>query len=147
MTLEAGLVEPAKMASTFAAVRLLHGGVGLAYVAQAMVALGAAILLARAAARRPGAHAEGALLAAAAMLATPFLLDYDLTCVSLPLAWVTARAQRSGWRPWEKMALLSAYLLPLAARPVAMAWGVPLAPLVLIGLLFVVVRRAQERVA
>jgi hypothetical protein len=147
MTLEAGLVDPSKMVSTFAAVRLLHGDVGLAYAAQVVVALGATILLTRTAARRPGPQAEGAILAAGAMLATPFLLDYDLTCLSLPLAWVAAEAQRSGWQSWEKVTLLSAYILPLFGRPVAVALGVPLAPLVLISLFFVVARRAREYAA
>ncbi len=143
MTLEAGLVEPGKMVSTFAAVRVLFGGVWLAYGAQVVVALGVAILLGRAAARRPGGHAEGALLAAGAMLATPFLLDYDLTCLAPPLAWMAAEAQRSGWRPWEKTALLAAYVLPLFGRPIALVLGVPLAPLVLLGLFLVMVRRVR----
>ncbi len=143
MTLEAGLVAPAKMASSFAAVRLLHGGVGLAYAVQAVVAVGAASLLARTALWRPGARAEGAMLVVAALLATPFLLDYDLTCLALPVAWVAAEAQRTGWRPWEKVTLLAAYVLPIAARPVAMGLDVPLAPLALIALALIVARRAD----
>ncbi len=147
MTLEAGLVDPAKMVSTFAAMRLLHCGVGLAYAVQAVVTVGTGNLLARTLARRPGGHAEGAMLAAAVMLAAPFLLDYDLMVLALPLAWVMAEAQRVGWQPWEKLALLAAYALPLLARPLAMNVGIPLAPLVLAGLLVVVTRRAEGRPA
>lgn len=146
-TLEAGLVDPAKMVSTFAAMRWLHSGIGLAYAVQAVVTVGTGILLARTLARRPGGHAEGAMLAAAAMLATPFLLDYDLMVLALPLAWVMAEAQREGWQPWEKLALLAAYALPMIARPIAMKVGIPLAPLVLVGLLVVVTRRAEGRPA
>ncbi len=142
-TLEHGWVEPGKMQSVFSAVRVLHGGLGLAYAAQAGVALAVALVLARRASARPGAHAEGALLAAAAPLCTPFLLDYDLVCLALPLAWVMADAQRTGWRPWEKLALLCAYVTPLFIRPLALKLNVPLAPLVMAGLFFVVARRAR----
>jgi hypothetical protein len=146
-TLEAGLVDPAKMVSTFAGMRVLHSGLGLAYVVQAAVTAGTGILLALTLARRPGGHAEGAMLAAAAMLVTPFLLDYDLMILALPLAWVMAEAQRTGWRPWEKLTLLAAYALPMVARPIAMSVGIPLAPLVLAVLLVVVTRRAEGRPA
>ncbi|MDQ2804128.1 MAG: DUF2029 domain-containing protein, partial [Pseudomonadota bacterium] len=77
------------------------------------VALVAGIVLVRIAARRLGSVAEGAVLVASAMLCTPFLLDYDLVCLSLPLAWVAAEARRTGWRPWEKIVVLAAYVLPL----------------------------------
>ncbi len=139
--LEEGLVEPWKMQSAFAAVRLLHGGVALAYSAQVGVAAVVLLLLGRCAARRPGAAPEGALLVAGGLLCTPFLLDYDLACLLLPIAWVTAEAQRTDWWPWEKLALLAAYMLPLVSRPLAEA-GVPIATAVLAGLLLIVARRA-----
>lgn len=140
-TLEQGLVEPWKMPSAFAAVRVLGGGLGLAYAAQLVVALGVCAVLARAAARRPGGQAEGALLVAAALLCSPFLLDYDLVCLAVPLAFVAASAQRTGWRPWEKITLLLAYVLPMLSRPLAMS-GAPVGPLVLAALLAVMARRA-----
>jgi hypothetical protein len=142
VTLEQGFVEPWKMTSVFAAVRLLHGSLDLAYTLQAIVAVSICIVVARCAVRRPGALAEGALLVAAIPLCTPFLLDYDLVCLALPIAFVAAEAQRTGWQPWEKIVLLAAYILPLAARPVAMGTGVPVAPLVILSLLLVVARRA-----
>lgn len=142
--LEDGLVEPWKMQSAFAAIRVLHGGVTLAYAVQAVVAVGVLALLGRLAARRPGALAEGALLTIGGLLCTPFLLDYDLVCLALPIAWVAAEAQRTGWRPWEKSALLAAYVLPMVSRLLAGA-GLPTATLVMAGLLVVVARRAAAR--
>jgi alpha-1,2-mannosyltransferase len=142
-SLEGHLVGDAKMPSVFAAVRLLHGTVGGAYAAQVAATLGVGILLTRTAIRRPGAHAEGAVIVASTLMCTPFLLDYDLVCLSLPLAWVVAEAQRTGWYPWEKITLLLAYGLPLFARSLATGLGVPLAPCVLGALLLVVIRRAH----
>jgi hypothetical protein len=141
-TLEAGLVEPAKMQSAFAAVRLLGGVVTLAYGVQAAVALAAMIVLGRVALRRPGAAAEIAVLVAATLLCTPFLLDYDLVCLALPLAWLMAEAQRGGWRPWERIVLLVAYMLPVVSRPLAMATFLPVAPVAMAALLAVAARRA-----
>jgi alpha-1,2-mannosyltransferase len=141
-TLEQGLLGFGKMQSVFAAVRLLQGGIGLAYAVQILAALSAYALLGWICARRPGAPAEGALMVAATLICTPFLLDYDLVCLAVPIAWVTAEAQRTGWQPWEKIVLLTAYALPLFSRPVAMLAGVPIAPAVMVALLLIVARRA-----
>lgn len=143
-TLTQGLVDPAKMQSVYAALRVLHCPAGPAYAAQGVatiLVLGAVLL---AGLRRPGPRAEAVLLAAASVLCTPFLLDYDLAILSVPLAWVTAEAQRSGWRPWEKIVLLGAYVVPLLSRTLAMQAGLPVAPAVLGALLVVVLRRAVQ---
>ena len=145
-TLDRGFVEPWKMQSVFAAVRVLDGSLLLAYAAQAAVALAAVAVLWPVVARRPGGRAEGAMLVTATMLCTPFLLDYDLVCLALPLAWLTAEAQRTGWRPWEKTVVLAAYALPLLARPLAMGPHLPVAPLVVGCLLLVLAGRVRGRV-
>lgn len=140
--LEQGLVDPAKLVSVFSALRLLKVSVGFAYFVQALAGIGALAVLVAVARRRPGLYAEGAMLAVATCFCTPFLLDYDLAILALPLAFVMREACRTGWRPWEKAVLLAAYVLPLAGRPLAMATGVALAPLVIGGLLAVTARRA-----
>jgi hypothetical protein len=141
--LEGQLVGDAKMPSVFAAVRLLHGTLVGAYAAQGAAAFVAGILLTRTAIKRPGAHAEGAVMVVSTLMCTPFVLDYDLVCLSLPLAWVVAEAQRTGWYPWEKITLLLAFGLPLFSRTVAMGLGLPLAPCILGAFLLVVIRRAH----
>ena len=137
-----GGVGFAKMVSTFAAVRLLGAGLTGAWAAQILVSVATLVAVVIVARRRPGAAAEGATLAAAACLATPFLLDYDLMLLAIPLAWVAAEAERGGYLPWEKVILAIAFLLPLAARSLATWAGAPVGPLVLITLLGLVVRRA-----
>jgi len=132
-----------QMDSAFAAVRVLQGSAGLAFVVQGVVALAALAVLFKVAWRKPGAYAEGAALIAATVLCTPYLLDYDLVCLAFPMAWVLTQAQRSGWLPWEKSALLMAYVMPFFGRPMAFATHLPVGPLVLGSLLVVVVRRAQ----
>jgi hypothetical protein len=141
-TLEAGTVGHEKLVSVFAALRLLGIGIAPSYAAQAAAALAAAALLVLALRRRPGGRLEVAALAAAVPLASPFLLDYDLVVLTVPLAVVAAEAQRTGWWPWEKLVLLLAFTLPLATRALAGTLGLPLMPLVAAALLAVVLRRA-----
>ena len=140
-TLEQHVVGDAKMQSVFAAVRLLHGSLGAAYVLQALAALGATagvIVLQR---RVKGSGAEGPLIVMAALLASPFLLDYDLALMAIPLAWMTAQGLKTGFLPWEKIGLLAAFLLPAVSRNIAMTIGLPLAPPVLAALYGLVMRR------
>jgi len=63
--------------------------------------------------------------------------------LAVPLAWVAAEAERSGYLPWEKLILATAFLLPLVVRPIATLADLPAAPPVLIALLWVVARRAS----
>lgn len=142
-TLEQGLVEPEKMQSLFAAVRTLGGGPALAYgmqIAMACIVLGGLALVARA---RAHGDAQGAVLVAGTLLASPFLLDYDLTLAAIPLAWMFVAARRTGFLPYEKIVLGAAFLLPLVSRSIAMSGGVPLAPIVLAALFALIVRRAM----
>jgi hypothetical protein len=147
--LEEDWVGADKMQSAFAAVRLLHGGLGLAYGVQAAVALAAAAILVQvmrprtADALAPDALAQGATLATASLLASPFMLDYDLMLLALPLAWLARQQVKGGALPWEKTAMFAAFLLPLIGRLVAGRLGVPLGPPILFALLLVVARRAM----
>jgi hypothetical protein len=140
--LELGGVGFARMASTFAAARLLGAGLTAAWAMQALVSLTTLIVLLMAIHRRPGPIAEGAILATAACLATPFLLDYDLMLLAIPLAWAAAEAESSSYLPWEKTILVCAFLVPLFARSLATSLGVPVAPLVIVALFAIVTRRA-----
>jgi hypothetical protein len=93
--------------------------------------------------QRPGLVAEGAALVTAACLMTPYLFDYDLTVLSLPIAFIASNACRTGWLEWEKFGLLLDYVLPLIARPLAMVSGIGVAPIVIFALLLIVARRVQ----
>ena len=72
-----------KMQSAFAAVRLLGGQVMLAYAVQAVLAVAVCAVLVMLLRRRPGTTAEAPAVAAAALLISPFLLDYDLVLLAV----------------------------------------------------------------
>jgi hypothetical protein len=143
-TLEAGLVAPSKMTSVFAAMRVLSAPVIVAYAVQALAAIAAAAVLVRAR-RAADAECQVAALVAATLLASPFLLDYDLMLAAVPLAVVFARARAEGFLPWEKLTLLATFVLPLVVRPLATRLALPLAPPVEAALLAVVARRLRAQ--
>jgi alpha-1,2-mannosyltransferase len=140
--LEQNLVGNQKMQSAFAAVRLLGGQVMLAYAVQAVLAVAVCAVLVMLLRRRPGTTAEAPAVAAAALLISPFLLDYDLVLLAVPLAWAAREGARTGFMPWEKLVLIIGFLLPLLSRLFATGLGIPLAPLALMAVFGVVMRRA-----
>jgi alpha-1,2-mannosyltransferase len=143
-TLEQGLVGDAKMQSVFAAVRLWDGGLGLAYGLQATVAAAAAAGLVWLRRRAPNGGAEGPAMIVAALIASPFLLDYDLIILAAPLAWMLREGARNGFLSWEKTILLAAFVLPAVSRTLATDIRLPLAPLVMAALFIAILRRGAQ---
>ncbi|MBR0659364.1 glycosyltransferase family 87 protein [Neoroseomonas oryzicola] len=141
--LELGLAGPGKMQSTFAAVRLFGGSVALAYALHGIVVLVAAVAIARAA-RGADGLALGAMIAAGGALASPYIHDYDLAILAVPLAYVFREARLSGtFLPWEKTVLGLCFLLPLVARMLSMNLYLPVTPPLVACLLAVVIRRSR----
>jgi hypothetical protein len=143
--LERNLIGDAKMQSVFAAIRLLHGSITLAYGAQiaaALIACMALFVLQRKAFRT---RAEGPAMVLAALLSSPFLLDYDLILLAIPLAWLVAEGLQAGFWPWEKLILAMAFILPAVSRNIALSTGVPLGPFVIAALFWLVLRRGWGR--
>ena len=138
-TLEVGLVDNAAWESVFRAVVQTGAGVRTAYAVQAVITLGAVAAMVRVCWRR--AESITGVLPMAALLSTPFLLDYDLALLAIPMAWVVLQARRGGFLPWEKVILALAYVLPLLSL-FAGQMGVPLGPPVMLVLFAVVLRRA-----
>jgi Glycosyltransferase family 87 len=133
-----GAIGFAKMQSVFAAARLAGAGTGPAYALQGVVAATCAALIAHVFWRRGFTRESGAALLVAALLATPFVLDYDLLLLAFPLAILADQR-----RPWEKAAALAGFVLPALARPLAMTTGIAIAPLMLLVLFALLLRRAH----
>jgi alpha-1,2-mannosyltransferase len=144
MALEQNMVGNEKMQSVFAGVRLLHGGMTLAYGLQIVSAIGVCAALVGLQRRAFRSNAEGPAMIAAALLVSPFLLDYDLVLLAIPLAWIARESLRTGFLPWEKIVLAAAFVLPAVSRSIAGYAGVPLAPIVIFGVFALVLRRAGE---
>jgi glycosyl transferase family 87 len=136
------LVGAHKMQSVYAAVRLLGGSDNAASIIQMIVAVAALSVLFRAV-RMAASPVRASLLLAvpATFLSSPFLLDYDLTLLAIPLAWLAREGRSSGFNPGEKLIALLAFVLPLVSRGIAQSLSLPLAPIVILLLSWVLLRR------
>lgn len=131
VVLEMGGLEAYKLQSAFSAVRLAGGSVPLAYATQAatsFVGLAGLALLWR-------GDADGRLklagLIVASLLATPYAMDYDMTMLGPALAALASYGVERGFRPYGKSVLALAWVMPLGARPLALATSVPFGVLVM----------------
>lgn len=141
--LEQGLVPYYDFQSVFVAARLLDASLAAAYGAQAIVTFSAAVLVVWAWRLPADQGLKNAVLVVAMLIATPFVLDYDLTLLALAIAWLAAAQQHNGALPWERTALVAACLMPLCARVVAARTGIALTPLIEAVLLFILWRRCR----
>lgn len=126
VVLEQGGTGFFKIQSVFACVRMWGGSVPLAYAAQGATTLAAAILLVRLwRSDAPFAY-KGAALCLAALLATPYSLDYDLMVLGPAIALLGSEGLARGFRPYEVTALVALWAVPLVARSIAQATLIPL---------------------
>jgi alpha-1,2-mannosyltransferase len=145
--LENNLVGDEKMQSVFAAVRLLNGSLALAWGAQIATAICVVAALWQLRRRVFRTAAEAPAVVCAGLLASPFLLDYDLAVMAIPLVWLLGQGVRSGFLPFEKAVMAFAFLLPLISRVIAGSIGLPLAPLTIAAVFALTMRRASRLAA
>jgi hypothetical protein len=130
-----------KIQSAFSAVRMWGGSVPLAYAVQGaatLAAMGAVLWLTRTA--RP--NLRNAAICAAAMLSTPYVLDYDLVVLGMGAAFLVADGLERGFLPWEKSLLALVWVAPLVSRSLAELTFVPLGQASIVILLGLALRRA-----
>jgi hypothetical protein len=92
------------------------GGLKLGLILQALVTAIAALIVALVWRSQPALEIRVAVLCCATLLATPYLFDYDLALLAVPIALVARRGLQDGFRAWEKSLLAALWLLPLIAR-------------------------------
>ncbi len=134
-----------KMQSAFSYVRMLGGSVPQAYAVQGAVT--AAVLAATAWLwqSREAFELRAAALTVGAMLATPYMLDYDMVLLGPALCFLVRDGLAHGFRRWEKTALAFAWIVPVATRQLAFFGHVP-GGLLAMSILFVLtLGRAGER--
>jgi hypothetical protein len=129
-----------KIQSPFACVRMWGGSIAFAYAVQGamtLLAMGAVFWLTRAA--RP--NLRNAAVCAAAMLSTPYVLDYDLVVLGLGAAFLVADGLERGFLSWDKSLLALVWIAPLVSRSLAEFAFVPLGQASIVILLGLALRR------
>jgi hypothetical protein len=133
-----------KIMSPFAAMRMWGAGLAAAYAVQALATAGAvaSVLFL---ALRDNARLRNAAVAAAALIATPYVLDYDFVILGLGIAFLWLDGEVKGFLPWDRSLLALVWAAPLFARQVAEVSLVPLGLATAIIMIALPVRRAIVR--
>ena len=147
VVLEAGSIGWEKMQSIFSAVRMWGGGVDLAYMAQGALALGVAAGLIWLWRSEAAVDLKASALAVAALIATPYVLDYDLMILAVAIAFYVRHGLARGFHNFELSLLAFAWIAPFLSRPLAEATGIPLGLTAQIVLFIMALCRARREVA
>jgi hypothetical protein len=87
---------------------------------------------------------KAAGLATGSLLATPYVLDYDLVVLAVAIAFFARHGMERGFRDYEISLLAAAWIVPLVSRGIAGVTGIPLGLLVLLTLYVCTLRRAVQ---
>jgi hypothetical protein len=140
--LEIGFLPWDKMPSAFCFLRLLGVPQSLAYAAQIATALAAAAVTVHVWRRGGPTRLAAAVLVTATLLLLPYLFDYELTLLAIPLAILADDMIRNGSGPAERRTLLLAYVTPFLMTGIAQATALQIGFPALIALLTIAARRA-----
>jgi hypothetical protein len=143
VVLEQGGTGWEKIQSIFSAARMWGAGVHLAYAVQTTLTLLLAASLAWLWQSDAAFELKASALATASLLATPYVLDYDLVVLAVALAFFVHYGLDRGFRSYEISLLAAAWIVPLLSRGIAGVTGIPLGLLVLLALYGVTLRRAM----
>jgi len=129
---QSGQVQLAGHIDPGGALRLLGASAATAWAVQGAASLAAGGIVGWVWLKRPAdshgqaaaagrAQTRMAALVAGTLIATPFLLFYDLVMASIAAAWIAAAARRNDWLPGEGRLLVVVFALALLDFPAA-AW-------------------------
>lgn len=142
VVLEQGGTGWEKIQSLFSAMRMWGADLPLAYAAQSLLAIGLAISLIWLWRSDAASPLKAAALAIASLLATPYVLDYDMVVLAIAIAFFARHGFAHGFRDGEISVLAFAWIAPLLTRSVAAATYLPLGLLAMLMLYVLVMRRA-----
>ena len=130
--------------SVFSFVRMWGGPIPLAYAAQGALTLALAAALVWLWRSQADFALKAAALCLAALLATPYSMDYDMMALAPAIAFLAMHGLRRGFAPYEISALAALWLVPLVARSLAQATLVPLGVIVMLTMVVIVFQRARR---
>lgn len=144
VVLEQGAINFTTLQSIFGAVRMWGAGVAAAYIFQGVVALYAAAAVIWIWRNDLPFALKAAALAVGSVMVSPYVLQYDLVLLALPITWLAMEGFERGFLPYEKIVLSVAWVLPRVALPLSQGARIPLAPFVTIALLTMILIRCAS---
>ena len=142
VVLEQGGIGWEKVQSVFSAMRMWDAGVHSAYAIQIALALMLAASLAWLWQSNALFELKASALATASLLATPYVLDYDLVVLAVAIVFFVRHGMNRGFHDYEISLLAAAWVMPLLSRAIAGVTGIPLGLLALLALYVIIVQRA-----
>lgn len=146
VVLEQGGTGWHKIQSLFSWARMWGASIPVAYALQGVLMAALCVAIVRLWHSTVPHALKAAALCLAAILATPYTLDYDMMVLAPAIAFVAADGLARGFRPWEKTALAALWLAPLVTRSIAQATLIPLGVPAMLAAFVVVWRRAELRI-
>jgi len=147
VVLEQGDTGWHKIQSIFSWARMWGAPIPLAYAIQGAATLVFAMASAWLWHGKAPYPLKAAGLCLAAILATPYTLDYDMMVLAPAIAFLAADGMARGFGPWEKTALAALWLVPLVARTVPQVTLIPLGVPVMLTMFVLLLRRAELALA
>ncbi len=144
VVLEQGQTGWQKIQSVFSWARMWGAPIPLAYALQGAltIAIGVGIVRLWRSAAAPAL--KSAALCLAAILATPYSLDYDMMVLAPAIAFFAVDGLRRGFGPWEKTTLAALWLVPLLTRSVAQITLIPLGVPAMLATFMMLLWRAEH---
>jgi hypothetical protein len=138
-----------KIPSVFVALRTLGLPQAGAYTGQAMVAVFVAVTIAWIWKAQPASRIAIAAVIAGTPLMSPYVFDYDLALLAIPIAILAWDGVTRGWLPGEREMLILAFFTPALVSAIAYTIALQIGPLFLILFFVMTLRRAlcAERLA
>jgi len=142
--LEQGNTGFYKIQSLFAAMRLWGGSIALAYAAQTVLGLTVAAGLLQIWRSGGSADDKKSALCLAALMITPYCMDYDLVLLAPVLALSVARGKARGFADYEILSLVLLWLAPAVTRSLAHYALIPVAFGMMLFSFALIWRRSRE---
>lgn len=146
VVLEQGALGWEKAQSVFAAARLWGVSVPVAYALQVGLFFALTSSLSQLWRSAADDDLKAAALACGCLLATPYVLDYDLVVLAIAIAFYVRHGVTRGFHDYEITLLAAVWLMPLLARTVMSASGIPLGLIALLAFYVMLVRRGRAEV-
>lgn len=142
VVLEQGGTGWEKIQSVFSAARMWGADIRTAYAVQIALALMLAASLAWLWQSEAAFELKASALASGSLLATPYVLDYDLVVLAVAIAFFARHGLNRGFRDYEINLLAAAWIVPLLTRSIGALTGLPLGLLALLAIYSFTIRRA-----
>ena len=143
--IEQGAFKLWKMPTVFAGTMLLINNIYIARLLQCILFTGSVLVLFFTwRNQRIPRSLRSSLLVILTLLSTPYLFDYDLTILLLPILWLGCSPYLGKNLLGNRIILMSGYCMPVVASVVANATRLQIGPLILMGLLWLTFNQIKE---